>query len=73
MSENDVMNKTLSIPSISCGHCLKSIERELGFVDGVVYVSGDSGSKTVQVEYDNDGALDRARVALGEIGFAPDD
>ena len=67
------MNKTLSIPTISCGHCIKSIERELGFVDGVEYISGDTDSKTVQVKYDNDAALDKAFAVLGEIGFAPED
>ena len=30
------MNKTLTIPAISCGHCLKTIERELNRGDSII-------------------------------------
>lgn len=65
------MNKVLNIPTISCGHCLKSIERELGFVEGIQYLDGDVDAKTVQVEYRDDTALERAASVLTEIGFEP--
>ena len=48
------MKKTLSIPTISCGHCLMSIKRELGFVDGVDYIDGNVDAKTVLVEYSDE-------------------
>ncbi|RUA17059.1 MAG: hypothetical protein DSY55_02820, partial [Clostridia bacterium] len=41
------MKKTFSIPTITCKHCLMSIKRELKFVDGVEYVDGNVGAKTV--------------------------
>jgi copper chaperone CopZ len=65
------MNKVLNIPTISCGHCLKSIERELGFVEGVEYLDGDATAKTVKVEYRDDAALAGACATLAEIGFEP--
>ncbi len=65
------MKKTLSIPTISCGHCLMSIKRELGFVDGVDYIDGNVDAKTVLVEYSNESALDQARAVLAEAGYAP--
>ena len=65
------MKKTLSIPTISCGHCLMSIQRELGFVDGVDYIDGNVDAKTVLVEYSNEAALDQARAVLAEAGYAP--
>ena len=65
------MQITFSIPTISCHHCLMSIKRELKFVDGVEYVSGDVKTKTVVVEYSDDAALDQARAMLAEAGYAP--
>ncbi len=65
------MQKTLTIPTITCNHCLMSIKRELGFVDGVDYVDGNVGAKTVLVTYTDDAALDQARAMLAEAGYAP--
>ncbi len=65
------MQKTFSIPTISCNHCLMSIKRELKFVDGVDYVDGNVEAKTVLVSYTSDAALDQARAALAEAGYAP--
>jgi copper chaperone CopZ len=67
------MNKVLNIPAISCGHCLKSIERELGFVEGVEYLDGDADARVVHVEYREDSDLQNARKILADIGFATDD
>jgi len=65
------MQKTLTIPTITCNHCLMSIKRELKFVDGVDYVDGNAGAKTVLVTYTDDAALDQARALLAEAGYAP--
>ena len=37
--------KTFSIPNISCGHCVKTIQRELLEIPGVTGVEGDPGLK----------------------------
>ena len=65
------MNKTLTIPAISCGHCLKTIERELKLVDGVQYLQGSTETKAVLVDYSTDEALAAARAVLIEAGYAP--
>lgn len=65
------MKKTFSIPSISCNHCLNSVKRELGFVDGIDYIDGNVDAKTVLVEYSDESALGSAREMLAEAGYAP--
>ena len=40
-----------SVPSIHCGHCVKTIEMELGDVKGVSRVKADLDSKTVEIDY----------------------
>ena len=37
---------TLSIPNISCNHCVMTVKRESGFVDGIEFVSGDVDKKS---------------------------
>ncbi|MCX7853855.1 MAG: heavy-metal-associated domain-containing protein [Caldilineales bacterium] len=65
------MQKTLTIPTISCAHCLKTIERELTFVEGVRYVQGSIETRAVLVEYTDEQALAKARAVLAEAGYAP--
>jgi copper chaperone CopZ len=36
-----VEEKTVQIPSISCGHCLMTIKREVAELEGVKSVEGD--------------------------------
>jgi len=65
------MQKTLIIPSISCAHCLKTIERELKAVAGVQYLQGSIETRAVLVDYADEQALARARAVLTEAGYAP--
>jgi copper chaperone len=44
--------KALSIPNISCGHCLRTITNELTEVKGVSRVEGDVQAKRITVEWD---------------------
>lgn len=37
--------KTFVVPNISCGHCTRTIENELGDVAGVTAVKADEASK----------------------------
>ena len=47
--EEDAMEKTVSEPNISCGHCVKTIERELGELPGVESVAAEAeGRKSLQ-------------------------
>ena len=62
--------KTVSVPNISCGHCVMTIEREVGELAGVSSVKGDHGSKQVTVSWDP-GATDWPviRDLMTEINF----
>ena len=59
----------LEIPNISCNHCVMTIKRESGFVDGVEFVSGDVEGKTATFQVAGDGALDALKAALAEAGY----
>lgn len=43
--------KTVKVPNISCGHCVMTIEREVGELAGVVSVKAEQATKMVTVEW----------------------
>ena len=59
----------LSIPNISCGHCVMTIKRELGEVQGISKVDGDSQKKEITVEWDTPATLDKIKATLREINY----
>ena len=63
--------KTYSVPDISCGHCVATIERELKDVNGLQSVKANQDTKAVVVEVDNDGVLSQVEAMLVEIGYPP--
>ena len=68
-----MQEKTVHIPSISCGHCVMTIKRELGYLADVVSVDGDVDAKTVTVKWNSPLSWESIRANLEEIGYAPDD
>jgi copper chaperone len=61
---------TLSIPNISCHHCIMTVKRESGFVDGAEFVSGDVEGKTATFQVAGDEALQSLKETLAEAGYA---
>lgn len=61
--------KTYSVPAISCGHCVMTIERELKYVDGLQSVKAHQDSKLVQVDVESDDVLPAVEAMLAEIGY----
>ena len=61
--------KTYTVPNISCGHCVMTIERELKFVDGVQSVRANEATKAVLVEVDSEAVLPAVEAMLDEIGY----
>ena len=61
------MERTYSVPGISCDHCKRSIEAELGPMDGVERVEVDVATRTVVVV----GSIsdDDVRSAIDEAGY----
>ena len=60
---------TLSVPGISCGHCVNAIKNALLEMEGIQSVEGDSGNRQVTVEYDNPATMEKIRRALKEIDY----
>ena len=58
-----------SIPNISCGHCVKAIQKELGEMDGVSAVEGDPGSKEITVSWDAPATVENIKSTLKEINY----
>jgi copper chaperone len=64
--------KTVSVPNISCGHCVMTIQREVGGLKGVAAVKADKDARQVTVSWDPD-ATDWVVIAntLKEINYPP--
>ncbi len=61
---------TLSTPGISCGHCVMTIEEEVGALPGVSRIAADVDSKRVDVTFDpSQITLDQIEKALAEAGY----
>jgi len=61
--------ETLSVPNISCGHCVSAIESELTEMEGITSVKADAGTKTVTVQWDAPASIERIRATLSEINY----
>jgi len=66
-------SKTFSIPNISCNHCVMSIKRELGEIEGVSKVEGSADTKKITVEWDAPATLERLKSTLKEINYPADE
>ena len=62
-------NKTLTIPNISCGHCVMTIKKELSEIEGVSKVEGDPGSKSITLEWDLPTTFETINETLKEINY----
>ena len=65
-------SKTVNVPGISCGHCVATIEREVGELAGVSSVKADQSSRDVTISWDPD-ATDWVVIEdlMTEINYAP--
>ena len=61
---------TLSVPAVSCAHCVASVDEALGGLDGVGTVTTDLDRKQVRVSLDPTRvSVDRLVAALDEAGY----
>ena len=65
-------SKTGNVPGISCGHCVATIEREVGELAGVGSVKVEQASKDVTISWDPE-ATDWVVIeeTMKEINFPP--
>ena len=65
--------KTFKVPNISCGHCVMTIEREVGELEGVTSVKAEEASQVVSVEWNEPPASWEAiQSLLEEINYPPE-
>lgn len=66
-------SKTIKVPNITCGHCVSTIEREVGELEGVVSVRAGVEDKMVTIEWNEPPASWNAVVErLKEINYPPE-
>ena len=65
--------RTFKVPNITCGHCVATIEREVGELAGVASVKADETTKMVAVDW-QDSATDWEAICalLEEINYPPE-
>jgi copper chaperone len=72
MEEPKMEETVLSIPNISCGHCVMAVKNELSELNGVVSVEGDVAAKKVTVKWHAPTTLEQIRKTLVEINYPAD-
>ncbi|MFZ1548395.1 MAG: heavy-metal-associated domain-containing protein [Candidatus Nitrotoga sp.] len=60
---------TYLVPAISCGHCTRTIETELGDLQGIQSVKADQASKKVEIIFDMPASEDAIKALLSEINY----
>jgi copper chaperone len=61
---------TLTAPDISCAHCVATITRAVGELDGVATVDVDPTTKQIAVRFDPDRvSRDRIAAVLDDEGY----
>jgi copper chaperone len=61
--------KKMSIPNISCGHCVMTIKNELSELKGVSKVEGDPNTKEITVDWEAPATLEQIKTHLREINY----
>lgn len=64
-----MQTKTVTIPAISCGHCKKTIESEVGELPGVTGVRVDLAGKRATIEWQPPAEWSAISTLLDEIGY----
>ena len=57
------------IPNISCGHCVHTIQMELGDLDGVSSVVADAKNKSAVIVFEAPATEEKIKSLLAEINY----
>jgi copper chaperone CopZ len=60
---------TFSIPNISCGHCVHTIQSELVELEGVQEVRASAETKKVVIVFDAPANEDKIKALLSDINY----
>ncbi len=58
-----------SVPSISCGGCVRTIQNEVRGLEGVQSVKVNAATKQVEVVFDSPASEDKIKSLLAEIDY----
>ena len=68
-----MQTKTFKVPNISCGHCVHTIQNEVGELEGVKSVVAVENTQTVTVEWEEPPLTwDNIKALLEEINYPPE-
>jgi DNA-binding FrmR family transcriptional regulator/copper chaperone CopZ len=65
-------SKIFTVPNISCGHCVHTIETEVGEIAGVARVKAGQETKQVIVEWEEPATWEQIQATLQEINYPPE-
>ena len=60
-----------TVKNISCGHCVHTIQMEVGDLDGVQSVEASADTKHVKVVFDEPATEDKIITLMTEINYPP--
>ena len=60
---------TYSIPNISCGHCVHTIQMEVSDIEGVKSVSANQETKQATISFDSPATDAQIKTLLAEINY----
>lgn len=66
-----MQSKTFEVPNISCGHCVMTVQNELGELEGVRQVQADKDTRMVTVQWDAPANWAQIKAVLVEINYPP--
>ena len=64
-------SKTFTVPNISCGHCVHTVEMEVNDIPGVTSVKASEATKQVTVEWGDPASWEKIEALLVEINYPP--
>ena len=60
-----------NVPGISCGHCVNTIQMEVGELEGVASVVASNETKEVEIQFDSPATEDQIVALMTEINYPP--
>ena len=60
---------TYSVPNISCGHCVHTIQTEVSDLAGIKSVKADVDTKKVEIEFEAPANEESIKTLLKEINY----
>ena len=58
-----------SVPNISCGHCVRTIQNEVSELAGVFSVKADADTKLVEILFEPPATEEQIKQLLAEINY----